>query len=162
MQLLALLVTLFVLPAINPLWQFDPWLVVPWCAVVPLLLIASYGNSVQLAVERVRDLMAHPSFSLKNPNKVRALIGAFGMHNPVAFHRADGAGHALVGDVVRELDPVNPQVAARLVTVFNRWSDYDALRAASMKRQLEAIRDRKGLSPDVEEIVTAALKRDGQ
>jgi len=53
--LLALGVTLFVLPHINPAWQFDPWLVVPWCAVVPLLLIASYGNSVQLATERVRD-----------------------------------------------------------------------------------------------------------
>ncbi len=113
-------------------------------------------------VGEVRELMRHPVFSLRNPNKVRALIGTFGMYNPVAFHRADGAGHALVGEVVRELDPMNPQVAARLATVFNRWSDYDRVRADSMKAQLEAIRDQKGLSPDVEEIVTAALERNGQ
>ncbi|NKI35296.1 aminopeptidase N [Wenzhouxiangella sp. XN79A] len=113
-------------------------------------------------VDRVRELMKHPAFSLRNPNKTRALIGAFGMHNPVAFHRSDGAGHALVGEVVRELDRINPQVAARLATVFNRWSDHDGRRAASMKAQLEAIRDQKGLSPDVEEIVTAALRHDGQ
>src|SRR5262245_2797610 len=55
LALVSMFVTLRVLPLLNPRWQFDPWLVVPWCAVVPLLLVASYGNSVQLAVERVRD-----------------------------------------------------------------------------------------------------------
>jgi aminopeptidase N len=132
----------------------------------PLVMDKWFAVQAQVAdhatVERVRELMRHPAFSLRNPNKVRSLIGSFGMHNPVAFHRADGAGHELIGEVVRELDPVNPQVAARLVTVFNRWSDYDRLRSGSMKRQLEIIRGQKGLSPDVEEIATAALKRDGR
>ena len=110
-------------------------------------------------VERVRALMDHNAFSLKNPNKVRALIGAFGMFNPVAFHRPDGAGYELVGDVIRKLDRLNPQVAARLAGVFNRWADYDEARRAAMKQQLEAIKTTSGLSPDVDEIVSAALKR---
>ena len=111
-------------------------------------------------VERVRALMDHDAFSLKNPNKVRALIGAFGMFNPVAFHRPDGAGYELVGEVVQQLDRLNPQVAARLAGVFNRWADYDETRREAMKSQLEAIKARSELSPDVDEIVSAALKRD--
>jgi aminopeptidase N len=109
-------------------------------------------------VDRVEALMGHEAFSLKNPNKVRALIGAFAMHNPTGFHRADGAGYRLVGKVVRELDALNPQVASRLVAVFNRWRVYDAARQAAMQAELEAIRDRTDLSPDVEEIVRAALR----
>jgi aminopeptidase N len=111
-------------------------------------------------VDRVRELMDHDAFSLNNPNKVRALIGAFGMFNPVAFHRPDGAGYELVGGVVGKLDRINPQVAARLAGVFNRWADYDETRRDAMKQQLQAIKATSGLSPDVEEIVTAALKRD--
>ncbi len=132
----------------------------------PLVMDKWFAVQAQVAdpstVERVRELMAHPAFSLNNPNKVRALIGAFSLHNPLAFHRADGAGHALVGEVIRSLDRINPQVAARLVSVFNRWSDFDKKRSASMKAELDAIKARPGLSPDVDEIATAALKRDGR
>ncbi|TVQ41118.1 MAG: aminopeptidase N [Wenzhouxiangella sp.] len=109
-------------------------------------------------VDRVTALMDHPAFSLKNPNKVRALLGSFAMQNPVAFHRADGAGYRLLGETVRELDQLNPQVAARLVTPFNRWHAYDQQRADHMRGELEAIASRKRLSPDVEEIVSAALR----
>jgi aminopeptidase N len=109
------------------------------------------------AVEIIRELMQHPSFSLKNPNKVRALIGTFGLHNPIGFHAEDGSGYALLGEVIRELDELNPQVAARIATVFNRWHAYDDRRATTMRRELELIAARKGLSPDVEEIVKAAL-----
>ncbi len=110
------------------------------------------------AVERVEALMEHRAFSLSNPNKVRALLASFGLHNPLGFHRADGGGYALMGRVIRELDALNPQVAARLATVFNRWRAYDAGRSARMHAELEAIAGRKGLSPDVEEIVRAALR----
>ncbi|MDT8450311.1 MAG: DUF3458 domain-containing protein, partial [Wenzhouxiangellaceae bacterium] len=109
-------------------------------------------------VELVERLMRHPAFSLNNPNKVRALVGIFGLHNPVAFHRVDGAGYRLLGDVVAKLDDINPQVAARLVAVFNRWADYDETRALLMREQLESIRGIAGLSPDVDEIVSAALR----
>ena len=128
----------------------------------PLVMDKWFSVQAQVAadatVERVERLMSHDAFSLRNPNKVRSLIGAFGMFNPVAFHRADGAGHALVGQVVRDLDRLNPQVAARLVSVFNRWADYDEARCQSMHRELERIAGLKNLSPDVGEIVNAALK----
>jgi aminopeptidase N len=105
--------------------------------------------------------MSHAAFRLDNPDKLRALIGAMAMHNPVSFHRADGAGYRLVGDVLERLDQINPQVGARLATAFNRWRDYDEQRSAMMKEQLEGLAAKKGLSPDIAEIVTAALKDRG-
>jgi len=89
---------------------------------------------------------------------VRAVIGMFAMHNPVAFHRADGAGYRVVGEALNELDELNPQVAARLATAFNRWKAYGDERGSMMKAELEKLAAKPGLSPDVEEIVTAALK----
>jgi aminopeptidase N len=134
-------------------YRDDPLVMDKWFSVQALVPDGS-------AVDAVERLMDHDAFSLKNPNKVRALVGAFGVNNPVAFHRSDGGGYRLVGSIVRELDRINPQVAARLVSVFNRWADYDESRSALMKEQLESIKAVSGLSPDVEEIVTAALKRD--
>jgi len=131
----------------------------------PLVMDKWFAVQAQVAadstVDKVEQLMDHPAFSMKNPNKVRSLIGAFGMHNPSAFHRKDGAGYRLMGNVVRKLDSLNPQVAARLVSVFNRWSDYGEDRKRQMREQLEAIKAVDGLSPDVDEIVSAALKREG-
>ena len=112
----------------------------------------------QTTADQLPELMKHPAFSLKNPNKVRSVIGSFAMANPVAFHRADGAGYALVGSVVAELDAVNPQVAARLVSAFNRWRRYEPGRAALMKAELERLAALRHLSPDVGEIVSAALR----
>jgi len=127
----------------------------------PLVLDKWFALQAQVAdpatVERVAALMEHPAFSLRNPNKTRALLGAFGVHNPIAFHRPDGAGYRLLGRVVRELDRLNPQVAARLVTAFNRLHDYDAERAELMRTELQGIQAIQGLSPDVAEIVSAAL-----
>jgi len=108
-------------------------------------------------VDRVAALLDHPAFAWRNPNKVRALLATFGVHNPVAFHRRDGAGYRLIGDAVRRLDALNPQVAARLAALFNRWTHHDEHRRALMVEQLETIRRQAGLSPDVEEIADAAL-----
>jgi aminopeptidase N len=108
-------------------------------------------------VEAIAELESHPAFRMTNPNKVRAVIGTFAMHNPVAFHRADGAGYRLVGKALHELDQLNPQVAARLATAFNRWQAYGEKRGGMMKAELKKLAARPGLSPDVEEIVTAAL-----
>jgi len=130
----------------------------------PLVMDKWFAVQAQVAadstVDKVEQLMEHPAFSMKNPNKVRSLIGAFGMHNPSAFHRKDGAGYRLMGNVVQKLDSLNPQVAARLVSVFNRWADYDEDRKRQMREQLQAIKAVDGLSPDVDEIVSAALKRE--
>ncbi|QOC21849.1 aminopeptidase N [Wenzhouxiangella sp. AB-CW3] len=108
-------------------------------------------------VEKIAELRNHPAFRMTNPNKVRAVIGVFAVHNPVAFHRADGAGYRLVGEALHELDELNPQVAARLAGAFNRWRAYGEKRSAMMKAELEELAAKPGLSPDVEEIVTAAL-----
>ena len=108
-------------------------------------------------VGRVRSLLEHPAFSLTNPNKVRALLGVFGVANPTAFHAADGSGYRLLADRIIDLDALNPQVAARLAASFNSWLRYDPQRKALMRKDLERIAARPGLSGDVTEIVGNAL-----
>ncbi|MGM1052217.1 MAG: aminopeptidase N [Pseudomonadota bacterium] len=107
-------------------------------------------------LDRVKFLMAHPAFSLKNPNKVRALIGTFSGQNRVNFHRIDGAGYRLLADVVIELNHLNPEIAARLITPLTRWARFDETRQTLMKAELERIRAEK-LSPNVYEVVEKAL-----
>ena len=109
-------------------------------------------------VERVLSLMEHPEFSLLNPNKVRAVVGAFAMLNPTGFHAPDGRGYRFVADQVISLNATNPQMAARMVSSFNRWPRYDAARRSLMRAELERIAAVDDLSPDVFEIVSNALK----
>jgi aminopeptidase N len=109
-------------------------------------------------VNTVRQLMDHPAFSIKNPNKVRALVGVFSMLNPTGFHAPDGSGYAFHADRVVELDALNPQVAARMASAFNRWKRYDAGRKALMKMELQRIASVTGLSTDVSEIVNNVLR----
>ena len=91
------------------------------------------------AIDQVTRLLDHEAFTLKNPNRARSLIGAFAAGNPTGFHRADGAGYALVADQLLALDRLNPQVAARMMTPFGRWRRYDAGRQELMRAQLERI-----------------------
>jgi len=102
-------------------------------------------------------LFRSPAFSIKNPNKVYALLGGFCMANPVRFHAADGSGYEFLADQVIALNALNPQVAARMSRAFDRWRKFDANRQAKAKAALERIRDAKGLSKDVAEIITKAL-----
>jgi aminopeptidase N len=102
--------------------------------------------------------MEHAEFSLHNPNKVRALVGAFAMLNPTGFHAPDGSGYEFLGDRVIELNQSNPQMAARMVSSFNRWPRYDSARRTLMRAQLERVAAQDGLSSDVFEIVNNALK----
>ena len=74
----------------------------------------------------MESLLADPVFSPRNPNKLRALIGTFARLNPVAFHAPDGSGYVFIGAQTLAIDRFNPQVAARLVAVFNCWRRYDA------------------------------------
>jgi aminopeptidase N len=109
-------------------------------------------------VNTVRKLMKHPEFSIRNPNKVRALIGVFSMLNPTGFHAIDGSGYKFHADRVIELDSLNPQMAARMASAFNRWKRYDEDRKALMKAELQRISSLPGLSGDVSEIVNNALR----
>ena len=108
-------------------------------------------------LEHVHTLLGHEKFNIKNPNKVRALIGAFANANPQHFHAANGLGYVFVADRIIELDPLNPQIAARLTSVFSRWSQYDGNRQQHMQQQLRRILDREGLSKDVYEIASKSL-----
>ena len=109
-------------------------------------------------VKTVQRLLSHAEFSLRNPNKVRAVIGVFSMLNPVGFHAPDGAGYRFLADQVIALNQTNPQMAARMVSAFNSWPRYDASRRALMLAELERISTQDQLSPDVFEIVSSALK----
>lgn len=115
------------------------------------------GNTQPGGLERVQHLMQHPAFTLKNPNKVRALIGAFANQNLVNFHRADGAGYRFLADQVIVLNTLNPQIASRLLAPLTRWRKYDAGRQGLMKGELERILASGELSSDVYEVVSKSL-----
>ena len=105
----------------------------------------------------VKALTTHEAFTIKNPNKVRALIGAFAHGNPINFHDVSGSGYEFVADYVIELNKLNPQIASRLTTVFTTWRKYDDQRQALMKQQLERIKAEPDLSKDVYEIIDKSL-----
>ncbi|HMA88021.1 MAG TPA: aminopeptidase N [Burkholderiales bacterium] len=130
-------------------WQGEPLVVDKWLAV-------QATSRLPDTLARVRALLVHPAFDLKVPNKVYALIRAFAA-NHLRFHAADGSGYAFLADQVLALDGLNPQVAARMARGFDRWRRFDPARQAHAVAQLERVRDAKGLSRDVAEIVTKAL-----
>jgi len=115
------------------------------------------GNTQPGGLERVQHLMQHPAFTLKNPNKVRALIGAFANQNLVNFHRADGSGYRFLAEQVIVLNKLNPQIASRLLAPLTRWRKYDDGRQGLMKAELERILASGELSSDVYEVVSKSL-----
>jgi aminopeptidase N len=127
----------------------------------PLVLDKWYALEAMAPFEatprRVAALLEHPSFDLRNPNRVRALLGSFCQSNLRGFHRADGSGYRLLAGYVQEIDGTNPQLAARLVMPLTRWRRFLPDRAALMRAELEAIHGRSGLSSDVHELVAKAL-----
>ena len=130
-------------------WENDPLVLDKWFAVQAR---AGRSNSV----ETVRRLLGHPKFSLKNPNRVRALIGSFAMANPSGFNRADGAGFEFLAEQALEIDGFNPHVAARLLGAFESWKTLEPQRQAHAKKALESL-SRAKLSTDAYEIVTKTL-----
>ncbi|WP_416637688.1 aminopeptidase N [Pseudomonas sp. OHS18] len=126
-------------------------------------LVMDQWFSVQAAstlpggLARVQALMEHPAFTLKNPNKVRALISAFAGQNLVNFHAIDGSGYRFLADQVIVLNALNPQIASRLLAPLTRWRKYGAERQALMKAELERILASGELSPDVYEVVSKSL-----
>jgi aminopeptidase N len=107
-------------------------------------------------LDEVRRLTEHPAFDLRNPNKVYALLRAFGS-NHVHFHAADGSGYRFLAEQARKLDAVNPQVASRIARCFDRWRKFDAGRQAHARASLEMLRNHAGLSSDLFEIVDRQL-----
>ena len=107
---------------------------------------------------RVKALMSHPDFSMKNPNRARSLVAALCMGNPAAFHRADAAGYVFWADRVLELDAINPQLAARLARVMDRWARLAEPYRSAAREALTRVSAKFDLSNDVREIVTRALE----
>jgi aminopeptidase N len=108
-------------------------------------------------LDKVRALTTHAAFSFSNPNRVRALIGAFAQGNITQFNRADGAGYDFAADNVLALDPKNPQLAARLATAFRSWRTLEAGRRAKAEAALARIKAAPNLSRDLADIVERAL-----
>jgi aminopeptidase N len=128
----------------------NPLLVDKWLAL-------QASNPQPGTLERVHSLTEHPAFSWRNPNKVRALIGSFARGNRARFHQAGGGGYRLLGSAVAKLDAINPQIAARMVAVFNGWRRLEPSRQGLMRTELERLAALPALSPDTSEIVARAL-----
>ena len=109
------------------------------------------------ALDEVKRLTQHPSFSFANPNRVRAVIGAFAQGNLTQFNRADGAGYRFIADNILALDSKNPQVSARMATAFRTWRMLEAGRRAQAEASLRRIQATPNLSRDLSDIVERAL-----
>ena len=130
-------------------WQHEALVVNQWFSVQAS--IPSHAN-----LDRVKQLVEHNNFTLKNPNKVRALLGTFGA-NAIAFHRKDGESYRFFAQKIIVLNALNPQIAARLITPLTRWKRYSLDRQQSMKQVLEDILVIDDLSKDVYEVVSKSL-----
>jgi aminopeptidase N len=105
----------------------------------------------------VRQLMTHPDFNLKNPNRARSVIFSFCSANPAGFHRSDAAGYVFWSERVLELDAINPQVAARLARALDRWKKLAEPYRSAAREAIARVAAKSDLSADVREVVTRAL-----
>jgi len=131
-------------------WQHEALVVNQW-----LTVQATAPQPTTL--DKVISLMTHPAFSMKNPNKIRALIGTFANNNLVNFHRPDGSGYKLLADVIKELNVSNPQMASRTLAPLTKWLKYDVVRQQKMKAELENLSKLPKLSKDVYEVISKSL-----
>ena len=130
-------------------WQNEPLVVDKW-------LGAEAASRLPDTLARVKELTSHPLFTLKNPNKVYALLGGFGA-NQVNFHKEDGSGYIFMGEQIRLLDPINPQVAARMVRNFERWKRFEPKRRTLMRSVLEQTAAIRGISRESAEVLSKLL-----
>ena len=132
-------------------WRHDVLVMDKWFALQAMKDSAT-------SISDIKALYDHPSFDFGNPNRVRALVGSFSHFNITQFHRADGKGYQLLGDLLVKLNNINPQNASRMLTPFMSWKRYDENRSAAMKAQLQRLADLDGLSDDLFEKVEKALE----
>lgn len=132
-------------------WHDEPLVVNQWFQVQATCRLPGTLEQVQ------QQLMQHPAFDIRNPNKVRAVVGAFANQNAVNFHRADGAGYRFLADQVIALNNLNPQIAARLLGPLSKWQKFPADARTRMIAELRRIEKEPALSPDVYEVVVKSL-----
>ena len=127
-------------------WQHEPLVVDQWFAI-------QSTSQNRNTLDRIKVLLQHEAFDIRNPNKVRSLIGAFCGQNHIGFHVESGEGYEFLADRILELDKLNPQIAARLLTPLTRWKKYNGKRQALMQAQLQRIKTSAEISKDVFEVV---------
>lgn len=131
-------------------WSAEPLVVNQWLAVQAGS--AEYGN-----IDNINKLLKHEAFDVKNPNKVRSVIGAFAGQSLINFHAVDGSGYQLLADQIILLNALNPQIASRLVAPLSKWRRYVDHQGQQMKKQLQRIMAQEDLSKDVYEVVSKSL-----
>ncbi|WP_100657358.1 aminopeptidase N [Alteromonas flava] len=131
-------------------WQKDPLVLDKWFA-----LHATCQRPDILA--RMQLLMAHKQYSIRNPNRIRAILGSFAFYNTPCLHASDGSGYKFLVDHLLEIDQVNAQVAARIVTPLLSWKKFDGQRQNLIKAQLQRLASNPQISPDVFEKVSKSL-----
>lgn len=114
-------------------------------------------EGLESTLTEVKKLREHPAFKLNNPNRARSVVHSFCAANPASFHQADGSGYEFWADSVLALDPINPQVAARLARALDRWRLFAQPYQNAMKAALERVEACQSLSPDVREVIGKAL-----
>jgi aminopeptidase N len=130
-------------------WRASPLVMDKWFSV--------QASAVRSDIrDRLKRLMSRPDFDLRNPNRVRSLVAAFAMNNPVKFHAADGWGYEFLADVIVQVDPINTALSARLSTAFESWRLFDAPRRAHAEQQLNRLAG-SGLSRNASDIIARAL-----
>jgi aminopeptidase N len=131
-------------------WKHDDLVIDKWFSL-------QATSSLPGTLARVKELTHHPAFTIKNPNRMRALVGAFTQANQLRFHDRSGAGYAFLADQVMTLDPLNPLMASRLVQPLGQWRRQDSGRQTLMKRELERVLALPNLSKNSYEMVTKSL-----
>ena len=131
-------------------WENEPLVIDKWFAL-------QASSPAADSFETVQALRSHAAFDMKNPNRVRSLIGAFSQTNPLHFHAENGQGYAFLADAILELNAINPQVASRMVTPLNAWRKVEPSRQTLIKAQLQRIIDTKDISNDVFELASKSL-----
>jgi aminopeptidase N len=137
------------LAAFYDAWHGDPLVLDKWFAIQALSALPDTPRAVE-------KLKTHADFDLRNPNRIRALVGSFA-GNQVRFHTASGVGYRLYADTIIQLDPHNAQVAARMISPLGQWRRFDAGRQALMKRELKRILDLPNLSRNTLEMVSKSI-----
>ncbi len=132
-------------------WRDEPLVIDKWFSL-------QATSPLPGTLNEVKALLEHPAFEIRNPNRVRALIGAFCQNNQLRFHDESGEGYRFLGDQVTRLNKINPQTAARLLGSLSSWQHYDLRRQALMKAELERILRLPDLAPDLYEIAVKSLE----
>ncbi|HCE3000033.1 TPA: aminopeptidase N [Vibrio parahaemolyticus] len=131
-------------------WKHDGLVMDKWFAL-------QGTNPAEDVLEKVKATMNHEAFSLKNPNRTRSLIGSFLAANPVRFHDKSGSGYQFAGEILRQLNDSNPQVASRMIDPLLKFRKYDEARQAMIRAELEKLKEMDNLAKDLFEKVTKAL-----